>query len=373
MHAKISSYQVIAVMALAGAFAECMNIPNDVSEYTMQRFAVLIISNALLFLLCIPLIILSKKYPNDNFFSIIVQKSKVLGWIVLTILGLHLMAVIVFLIDKFEFYVQNTIMSTAASPVLVALFFIAVSYGFIKGLQAIMRTSIIMFYMFIGFLLLLGIALFIRMNFNYFYPTLIETPKTLVSEIIPEIFKKTEIYVFLILCKHIDKKPHRAISLYVPIVFSLTMFMNFLYTAVLGPYLQRVSFPFYAVSSLADIIILDRLDGIDLVIWTITTVLQVIAVLLSIKSMLSELIDEKKAQIATLPIILIVGVLSLFGATNRSRLVKDYSIILMGIVFVIFIVGMPIISYFIKKGLDKNDKNKETQKPEEAAINTAAN
>ena len=44
-------------------------------------------------------------------------------------------------------------------------------------------------------------------------------------------------------------------------------FLNMLYNLILGPYMTKVEYPLYIIASLSDIVLFQRLDGIDAIVW----------------------------------------------------------------------------------------------------------
>ena len=67
---KIGWGQLGIVLALSRIFSEAANFPQDDIIYGMQRFTVIILSFVLLAAALIPVMLLLKKYPCENLFTV---------------------------------------------------------------------------------------------------------------------------------------------------------------------------------------------------------------------------------------------------------------------------------------------------------------
>lgn len=363
MLAKISNFQLASLFLLTRLFSECMDFPTDIVKYDMQRITTVITAKIILFIIFIPVLILCTKYPGENLFTIISAKSKKFGWVIFVIITACIMTGVIGCISRLEFFISNTIMTTASGWVLIALMSGVVIYGVFKGLEAVARFGSVMLFVFISILVLGTITLFSKMNFIHLYPSLIETPDTFFRDVIREIGKNNEIFIYAILCRNINQKPNRTIFMYIPALTFFVIYITVFFIVVFGSYIDIISFPFYALSSLMDLVIFDRLDGLDVTLWTVSAILKCILYLACIESMLLSLIKGKTAKFITIIITIFCSAGGIIITANRDLLVyifNDTGFIAAALIIAII---LPVVALIIKRGTKNDDNIKKKQIP----------
>lgn len=271
---KIGWGQLGIVLALSRVFAEAANFPRDDINYGMQRFTVILLSFLLLAAVLIPVYVLLRKMPGENVFSAAAIKSPIAARILAVVYLAVLLLMMVTATVQFEFYTSSTIFDSAPAWVVIVFALIACLYGTVKGLSAVTRAGVVIAGGFAVLLILVicGIAQDIRLS--YLTPTLVERPNELISEVLSEFSKNTEAVVFISLCSQVREKAQRSLYIYFGLTLTATLLMTFLYNTVLGEYLDHTSFPFYLLSSLSDVSIFQRLDGIDAAVWTTAAIIK---------------------------------------------------------------------------------------------------
>lgn len=362
--AKISNYQLAILLFLSRLFSECINYPFEYSNYEMQRLTVVIIANILVFLAYLPLIIFSAKNPGESFFTAIAGKSKPLGWLIFVLMSFQILSEAILSMVKLEFFTTNTLMPSAPTWLIILLMSAVAIYGTVKGIQAVARISIAVLVLFLCVLVLGTISVADDMNFLYLYPALVDSPSTFRNDILEEFCKNNELFIFAVLCQYVSKKPERTIYIYMPALLTCTLYIFLLHMVTLGPYIEIISFPFYSLSAYFDIIIFDRMDGMDVIIWTVTAVMKIILFFLCIKAMLASLVKEEAAKRTTVVIIAASCALGLFFASNYSAvnyLFHDWEFIAS---VILLLVIMPIIALFIKRSKNNGQSNKNQNPPQ---------
>lgn len=77
----------------------------------------------------------------------------------------------------------------------------------------------------------------------------------------------SEILIFAVITDELRSKPYKTVIYYLPLLLILMEFLNMLYNLILGPYMTKVEYPLYIIASLSDIVLFQRLDGIDAIVW----------------------------------------------------------------------------------------------------------
>ena len=271
---RIGWGQLGIVLALSRIFAEAANFPSDDINYGMQRFTVIILSYILLGIALVPVYILTTR---GGTVKIISKPAAIIMIIYLIMAGISTAT-------RLQFYTSSTIFD-AAPPWLIILFVSAVClYGLFKGLPAVARSGIIIS---VFFLLLLGAVIIGTADdfrLNRLYPAFSDNPSSLLGDAVTEFSKNGELVIFAALCGNVREKQLRSIVVYPVVALSAQLLMTFLYNTVLGEYLNVTSFPFYMLSALSDISLLQRLDGIDVVVWVMSAVIKLSLLVLAVEA-----------------------------------------------------------------------------------------
>lgn len=271
---RIGWGQLGIVLALSRIFAEAANFPSDDINYGMQRFTVIILSYVLLIAALSPVLLLTKQSDNE----LCLYRSK--AAVVITVV--YLVMASVSTTTRLQFYTSSTIFD-AAPPWLLIIFVSAVClYGLFKGTSAVARAGVIVSAFFILLLgaVIIGISDDIRPE--YLYPALVDRPSALLNDVITEFSKNGELVIFASLCSDVRRDARKSLFVYVPVALCAQLLMTFLYNTVLGEYLNVTSFPFYMLSALSDISLLQRLDGIDVVVWVMSAVIKISLLVLAV-------------------------------------------------------------------------------------------
>ena len=309
---RIGWGQLGIVLALSRIFAEAANFPSDDINYGMQRFTVIILSYILLIIALVPVFLLTNR-RNDSCVSLYHSKTAA----IITII--YLIMASISTTTRLQFYTSSTIFD-AAPPWLLILFVSAVClYGLFKGTAAVSRAGVIVAALFL--LLLFAVIMGISDNIHteYLYSALADRRSSLIGDVVAEFSKNGELVIFAALCSDVRKDIHKSLFVYVPIAFCAQLLMTFLYNTVLGEYLNVTSFPFYMLSSLSDISLLQRLDGIDVAVWVMSAVIKISLLALSVFSVCRNAGFKKKtAYIISAAALTVSSLASLFFSVNTS-------------------------------------------------------
>lgn len=358
---KIGWGQLGIVLALSRIFAEAANFPHDDINYGMQRFTVILLSFLLLAAVLIPVYVLLRKMPGENVFSATAGKSpaaaKTLAVIYLAVLLIMMVTATV----QLEFYTSSTIFDSAPAWVVISFALIACLYGTVKGLSAVTRAGVVIAGGFAILLILVicGIAQDIRLC--YLTPTLVEHPSRLLSEVLSEFSKNAEAVVFIALCSQVREKAQRSLYVYFGLTLAAMLLMTFLYNTVLGEYLDRTSFPFYRLSSLSDVSLFQRLDGIDAAVWTTAAIIKLSLMTAAAANAVKSAFGGRLAPRITACLLLILsGTIGILYSSNTVDFISASRISQTGIFVILAALLIPLTGLLFGLAANRSKRKKRT-------------
>ena len=271
---KIGWVQFSVILVISRIFSEATTIPSSNIVYGMQRYSVILLSFILAFIAYIPLFITAKNNSGKCFLELTAERNRptaIAFGIVYIVFLFYLMTETTVRLD---YYATSTIFD--AAPAIILLVFVAAAciYGTIKGIEAVTRTGIIISAGFFLLLLLVAIAVIPLVETEHLYPAFFDRPGEFFSEVIAEFSRNSEAVIFAVLCRRIRKDGEKTVILYLSLTCAVLLLMTFLYNTVLGEYLNEVNFPFYTLSSVSDISVLQRLNGLDVVVWLMAAIMK---------------------------------------------------------------------------------------------------
>jgi len=347
---KIGWGQLGIVLALSRIFTEAANFPSDDINYGMQRFTVIILSYVLLVIALTPVFLLTSRKDNSRIY---LYHSKTAA--IITVI--YLIMASISTTTRLQFYTSSTIFD-AASPWLLILFVSAVClYGLFKGTSAVSRAGVIVSAF---FLLLLGaviIGISDEIHTEYLYPAIADRPSQLLGDVVAEFSKNGELVIFAALCSDVRKDAYKSLFVYIPVALTAQLLMTFLYNTVMGEYLNVTSFPFYMLAALSDISLLQRLDGIDVVVWVMSAVIKISLLALSVDRICKNAFRNRLTAriISVLSLVASAG-LSIYYSVNTNDFLNFAEILETALPLIIAGVLVPMamtISRYIRKRKEK--------------------
>ena len=360
---KISWGQLAVLLVASRLFSESVNFPLDNTEYGMQRFTVIVAAYIILFIQYIPMLILTKKYSGESATGLITERNRALGWTAALLVTFSVIVASVSSLCRMKFYASSTIYGQAPPFLLIILPLIVCFFAAWKGIQGTARSGVIFAGVFVGFLILMGVSVWKLMDFKWLYPAFIEDVPKFTDQVLEQIGSNSEIIFFAVLAEHVRDRAHRIILWYVPAVMLLLLLMFLVEITVLGPFLGSASFPFFTVSALSDIVLFQRLDGIDVAVWTLMCIIKLTLALLCIRTVFDRLLGNKGGMIAACIGLLIIGWLSLMYGGSMDFVKTITAILTSGIPMIICGILLPIAALIIAKKVKKEGERKSEQNP----------
>lgn len=347
---KIGWGQLGIVLIISRIFAEAANFPSDDINYGMQRFTVIILSYLLLAVMLIPVFLIVRG-TDEKILG--VTKNKLFA---LT-LSAYLILAAISTMTRLQFYAASTIFN-AAPPWLLIIFVSAVClYGLLKGVSAVARTGVIIGGGFLLLLITVILGVFKDIRPEYLYPAITDNSKSLMGDILSELSKNAEAAVFAALFTAVRRDSIKSLFLYVSVSLSALILMTFLYNSVLGEYLDTTNFPFYTLSSLSDITVFQRLDGIDVVIWLMTAIIKLSLIINGIFVLIRNAFGKRKPALITAAAGLVtVSVFSLIFSVNTSDFLVFSSLMETGLPLIISVFVVPLLLLLFRRKEKKHNE-----------------
>ncbi len=354
---KISSKQLATAFVASRLTTEMIMIPGELIRYGSDRFTAILIAKLTVLLLYLPLLLLTKKYKGDNFVSAAIRRNRIYGTILSVLFGVVLMAVTVNSVLNLQLYITDTLLGELLLISGVALIIGASVYGAVKGVSAVTRTAVFGTSIFGFLIVLIIITMSDKLDFSYLYPAAIEDGNYFFRAFVSEVSCNSEILVFAVLCSNIESKPNKAVYYSLAVIFVLLELVNLIYNLILGPYLNELEYPLYVISSLSDIVIFQRLDGIDAIVWLLCGIIKIALLFTSMKEIYNT--ASKKPKTVCFIIIYALLVMFICMITGSDRRYYDLLQTILHTAVPLVIAGtlIPLLVLFTGK---KKKKKEET-------------
>ena len=271
---EISWKQLAALFVVTRASAEMTVIPGELILYGPDRFWSILAAKLIVFILFLPAIFMALRFKGEGFLVPAIRRNKIFGSILAILFMLSLTAVILETLINLQLYISDVIFDNMLFIIGVSVISIAAYYGALKGFSAISRCSIFALVMFAVLMVLIASTASDKADINYLYPSFIRDGEYFIRSMLAEISSCSEILIFVVFCGHVRSKPHNAVFLYLAAALVLLEGFTLLYNLILGPYLDHLEYPLYTISSMSDVVIFQRLDGIDSVVWVFCCIIK---------------------------------------------------------------------------------------------------
>lgn len=357
---KIGWGQLGIVLALSRIFSEAANFPQDDITYGMQRFTVIILSFVLLAATLVPIMLLLRKYPGENLFAVCAKSSPAVSRILAVIFIFMIFTMMVSVTVQLEFYTSSTIFDAAPASLIIFFVIIAGLYALLKGLPAVARTGVITAGGFTLLLILVVCGIGGSICLHYLYPVIIDSPKTLIPDVLGEFSKNLEAATFAVLCSEVRQKAGKSLLLYVCLTLPTLLLMTFLYNSVLGEYLNVTSFPFYMLASLSDVNLFQRLDGIDVIVWVMAAIIRLSLMTIAVQNACRNAFGNiTAAKITAASVLVLSGFASFAFSRNTTDFVNFSALTGTGAALLIPVTIVPLICLIFASRKNKKKERSE--------------
>lgn len=358
-NARTISYRQLAVLlVLSRLFSDGSDFRAVEIGYSMQRFTVIVVSSVVLFLLYLPLILLARKHPGESVITVTAEKSKVLSWLCGLFIMLALLVNAVSTICSMSLYSSSTVLAEAPMILLVLLPLAAAGMAAWKGIQGAARSGVLFGAVLAAFLLLIIFSVWERFEWEWLYPSFLEEPELFVGQVVRQLGRNSELLAFAVLMEYVDRKAEYTVFWYIPSIMLLMMLKLLLQTIVLGPFLNSDSFPTLTISALSDIVLFQRLDGVNVGVWLLICIVRMAIALLCIRTVFTRLVGEKTGKWSVWVGTAIIALSALLLGVSSSSTLSVDSISSSWIILLAGGVLIPIIALIAAK-FGKIEKRRE--------------
>lgn len=354
---RISSRQLALSFIVTRLCAEMVIVPSELIKYGADRFWSILFAKLAVLLLYLPSALLVIRYKGDNFFTAAVRRNRIYGIILGFLFTVGLSAELVDTVLNLENYITDTLLKGITLIAGIVILTAAAYFGAVKGVSAITRTSVFALSFFAALIILIFVTSSGILETVYLYPAFIEDGSYFAQSLIAEISCNGEILIFAVLCRNIREKPNRTLY-YLAVVFVLLEIINLLYNLVLGPYLDSVEYPLHIISSLSDIVIFQRLDGINAIAWLFSGIIKIALLLACANQLYTDAAKQNKGRLfLALYSLFILAVCWFVGLDRR---IYDYFQSVMNSAVVIAAAGALIPLLVLITGKKREGAEKKT-------------
>lgn len=303
---KITKGQLASLLILSRIFTLMTFVPLSSEGFTsLDIIAAIAFSTILQAVMAIPVFIVYDKTKGENIFSVIKEKNKALGIIVILLYAVFFLIMAVNALSGFRIFLNDVFGQEYGIWGMVFLLSVCF-YGLFCGLTAIGRFSGIVFGLFV--IMLASICIFSVKDFSIlnFAPFVSGNVKTIWNAVLDDLARGTEIILFVLL---ISKTKGNSKCGFFSFLAGKTIILELVIaviTGVLGAYSRMTEYPFFKLGGYTAIHAIERLDAVYLVVWTLNALLTVSLFLTAVR----ELADMafKSFKYENLCIILLTGI-----------------------------------------------------------------
>lgn len=313
---KISASRLIITFALTRLSAEMIIIPGELIRYGSDRFWALLFAKLAALILYIPAVLITVRFKGDNFFTAAFRRNKLFAFILGGVFSVGVGATVINTVLNLQMYISDTLLQTLLITPAVLIILAAAGYGAYKGFNAVTGSAIFAAGFYILLMVLIAVTSGDKAEFTYLYPAFIEDRNYFIKALLAEISCHSEILIFAVICNRVAGKPGKVLySLAVTLV--LTELTNLLYNLVLGPYLDEVEYPLYLIASLSDIVIFQRLDGIDAIVWIFAAVIKAALLIGAVVQIYRDGAEKPKSNLFLICYCAVLAAVGIILAANR--------------------------------------------------------
>ncbi len=283
---KISYGQMIMILFLCRVFKIMSYNPfSDANGATIM--IAMAISTLIQAVMIIPFVWIYIKHPGRSVCELAFNHSKAFGYAVSILYTLYFIMISLRDIRYFAFFMSEAFPSVQSGIFIVISIAIVAGYGALLGIEALGRSSTLVF---VGFvIMIISMILALEGHINYLNLNLVadDTTKKIIVIAYKGIGLNTELSAIAILLPKIDKSFAKGAYIFLGLKLIVIDLIVFLYTTILGNYVKSIALPFFTVGAYSKTSFFERFDALYMVEWTFCAVVS-IAVFISLASLCVE-------------------------------------------------------------------------------------
>ena len=314
---KISIWQAVILLFLCRMFSVLTYTPGiSAAVGGTEQLIANLLSAALQFVLLIPAYLIYRMDCGRNIITAAKEAFHQWSLPISLLYYLFLLLIAVNTMTQFTFFMTNAVFPQASRIFFVLTMLLVVLYAMHAGLEAISRTSVLIF---AGFLVMLFFVIFAsipQMELVNLKPALSHAGTDIVRATIENFARNSELVVLLLIFPKVKGGIRKGvITLLIGITVAFEL-IGFTMTTVLGDYAGVQSFPFYALASLAEASVFQRLDALHMAIWVFISFLKISLYLYLAADVLKSMLTLRFAKAAaptSVILFLTASLITVFG------------------------------------------------------------
>lgn len=359
---KISGGQAVLLLFLSRAFNVLNYVPlfNKSIEGTAMLYGTLI-AFLLSLVLFVPPILLFKRFNGENIIDLLFKKCRPLGYVFSFVIFACTLLSLIGTVGGFEFFMTNAVYLDALIGVISVTMVISCLISSFQGLEGIARAAVIVFAFFLVGTVFIFIAAVPSIELLNIRPVISEPVKSAFSYAFGLISKSHEFILLILLFPNIKGSVAKASVKFLTLSFGFIALANFLIISVLGDFFKSQTFPYYSLTSVIEVSVLQRLDSIHMTLWVFVSFIRITLFIIFSDIYLKNIIPKKLAKFS-MPFIFTTALSVAILALNKPSIADEISP-QFPIIITVFLFVLPIILLVFcrNKGGAEGEKIKENE------------
>lgn len=261
---------------------------------------------------------------------------------------------------QFTSFLNDRLFTGTSQLIICITLVLAALYGAYMGIEAIARTASIAAFLLILSVVFVGVAVIPRvevLNLKAFLPP---SAQELWQYTLPFISMPTDLLLFALLRPQMKGNTKKSVIGSFALTTAVLWVSTFFIYTVLGGLASRVTFPFYTLSTLAEVSIFRRLDSVHMMIWVFVTFIRLSVIQFCIARVLGYMLPFKVRRSypaigAALVLALSIWFTSRYGIFYGAYLFQYTPFVM--VLFVLLIPAVLLVGQLIRKKGKNEEKN----------------
>ncbi len=273
--AQISGAQLVLLLFLCRSFNMLTaDMHNVTGHYGMEQLLAIPLSLLLQALIALPAFLLMKKSNRGMTESALWTAGKT-GVIFPMISCVYLVTVTGITIFNLASFLANAIYPGSSALFFAIALTAAAMFAVYLGLEGLSRAAVIVFFFFLISLFLTTVGVSERIQLLNIRPLEQDSLSVIIEGAWKIFARSSTVYLFVLLVPYVKEKKGKSFIWYLIAVGIMMEVVSFLVTAVLGELGVTEAYPFFMLTTIAQISIFQRMDALHVSIWVMVCFLRV--------------------------------------------------------------------------------------------------
>lgn len=272
---KISIVQLVILLFLCRSFNQLSaDILNVTGHYGMEHLLAIPLALAIQAALAVPAFLLIRKSGRGLTGAAFLTLGK--GGIVFALFSCtYLLLAAGITVYNLAAFLANAIYPRSSAVFFIITLVVAGMYAAHLGLEGISRSSVILFGLFLLSLTLTFLGVADRVNMLNLRPLMEGSGSTILEGAWRICARSSTVYLFVLLSARASGKKAKGFGWYLAAVGLMMELVGFFVSTVLGELAVSEAYPFFMLTTVAQISIFQRMDALHVAIWVMVSFLRV--------------------------------------------------------------------------------------------------